>query len=101
MRGADLDDAASVSAAAFDIDVSDEQSERLWRHRVGYPLGTDPDGAFVAELDGRIVAAAQALRRERLWCLSMLAVHPDRRGSAPGRRCSGPHWPTEPVPTRV
>ena len=89
MRGDDLDDAASLSAAAFDIDISDERGERLWRHRVAHPLRTDPDGAFVAELDGEIVAAAQALRRERLWCLSMLAVRRDLQGIGAGRAVLG------------
>ncbi len=90
MRNEDLDDAATVSAAAFDVDLSDEPSERLWRHRVGYPLGTDPNGAFVAELDREIVAVAQALRRERVWCLSMLAVHPGAQGVGAGRAVLGP-----------
>jgi len=85
MRVEDLDDAASVSAVAFGIDLSGESAGRLWRQRVGYPLRTDPDGAFVAELDGKLVAVAAAIRRERLWCLSILAVHPDAQGFGAGR----------------
>src|SRR5436305_698943 len=46
---------------------------------------TDPDGCFVAESGGRIVGLSQALRRERLWVLSMLTVDPAAQGSNAGR----------------
>jgi hypothetical protein len=49
-------------------------------------LATDPEGAFVAESDGRIIGLAQAIKRERLWCLSTLAVAPDVQSGGVGRR---------------
>jgi GNAT superfamily N-acetyltransferase len=56
-----------------------------WRGRVAYVLSTDPDGAFLAECDGRVVGVAQALKRERLWSLSLLAVRPDAQAAGVGR----------------
>lgn len=49
------------------------------------PLRTDPDGSFIAERDGELVGVAQALVRERLWCLSTLAVEPGRQSAGAGR----------------
>jgi GNAT superfamily N-acetyltransferase len=52
---------------------------------------TDPDGFVVATApagddSGRIVAFALAIRRERLWYLSMLFVLPELQGAGVGRR---------------
>ena len=81
----DLEVAAAVSAAAFELDTGERGSAERWRDRVAHPLGTDPDGAFLAELDGEIVGVAQAIERERLWCLSLLAVAPRAQSSGAGR----------------
>ncbi len=85
MQDADLPAASLVSAAAFGIDVSREQARELWQARVAYTLRSDPQGCFVAERDGRVVGAAQAMRRERLWCLSLFAVDPRMQGAGAGR----------------
>jgi ribosomal protein S18 acetylase RimI-like enzyme len=85
MERQDIDAAVAVSAAAFGIDLSDQIAERRWRTRIAYPLTLDPDGAFVAERDGRIVGVAQALRRERLWCLSLLTTDPKAQSGGAGR----------------
>jgi predicted N-acetyltransferase YhbS len=85
MDGADVDEAARVSATAFGVDISDTRSAGRWRQRVSHLLDTDPDGAFVAERGGRVIGAAQAMRRERLWCLSLLAVQDAARSSGAGR----------------
>jgi predicted N-acetyltransferase YhbS len=77
--------AAAVSAAAFGFDISEPDAARNWRERIAYPLTTDPEGAFVAERDGRVIGVAQAIVRERLWCLSLLAVDPDVQSSGAGR----------------
>src|ERR1700722_19411489 len=74
-----------MSAAAFDLDVGDVAVAARWRRRIAYGFETDPDGAYVAELGGEIVGVAQAIRRERLWCLSLLAVHPRAQSSGAGR----------------
>jgi ribosomal protein S18 acetylase RimI-like enzyme len=82
---ADLEAAASVAAAAFSKDLRDAAAARRWRERIEYPWRTDPRGAFVAELDGRVIGVAEAIVRERLWCLSMLAVQPGIQSAGAGR----------------
>jgi ribosomal protein S18 acetylase RimI-like enzyme len=86
MEPADLEAAVVASAAAFDVDMGDASRAATWSERVAHPLGTDPDGAFVAELDGRVVGVAQAIRRETLWCLSLLTVDPQAQGGGAGQR---------------
>src|ERR1700693_3807360 len=85
LEPSDLPGAAAVSAAAFDVDLTDDAGARRWSERIAYPLTLDPDGAFVAERDGRIIGVAQALRRERLWCLSLLTVEPSVQSAGAGR----------------
>jgi GNAT superfamily N-acetyltransferase len=84
MRTEDLPAAAAAAAAAFDVDISSEPEERSWRERIGYGLRTDPAGCFVADRDGRVIGLAQALLRERLWCLSTLAVAPGTQSGGAG-----------------
>jgi predicted N-acetyltransferase YhbS len=81
----DLDAIGELTAAAFGIDIDEEANRQRWLGRLAHPLGTDPDGAFIAERDGRVLGAAQAIRRERLWVLSLLAVDPDVQGAGAGR----------------
>lgn len=81
----DLDASCAVSAAAFGVDLIDPGMAERWRARLAYPLGRDPDGSLVAEQDGVIVGVAQVLRRERLWCLSLLTVDPGAQSSGAGR----------------
>jgi GNAT superfamily N-acetyltransferase len=85
MRDADLASAGEVSAAAFGIEISEQPARERWRRRVGHLLATDPQGAFVAERAGRVIGVAQAMRRERLWCLSLLAVQPGVQSAGAGR----------------
>ena len=85
MRTDDLAAVAELTAAAFSRDISDPAAAEYWRERIAYPWRTDPDGAFVAELDGSVVGAAEAMVRERLWCLSMLAVRPGIQSGGAGR----------------
>jgi GNAT superfamily N-acetyltransferase len=85
MLAGDLEAAVGVTAAAFSRDLGDEVVARRWRERIAYPWQTDPDGAFVAELDGQVIGVAETMVRERLWCLSMLAVEPGIQSSGAGR----------------
>ena len=85
MRADDVEQVANVAAAAFGRDVGDELARRRWRERLAHPLTTDPDGAFVAELDGRVIGVAEAIVRERLWILSMFAVEPGIQSGGAGR----------------
>lgn len=80
----DLAAAASISAQAFGIEIDDERAAGRWRQRVRHLLVTDPDGAFMAERDGQVIGVAQAMLRERLWCLSLLAVAQSAQGSGAG-----------------
>jgi GNAT superfamily N-acetyltransferase len=81
----DLPAATALSAEAFELDIGEPSAADRWQRRVAHPLSTDPDGAFVAERDGSLIGVAQALRRERLWCLSLLAVAPGAQGAGAGR----------------
>jgi predicted N-acetyltransferase YhbS len=85
MTEGDLPAASRLSAASFGIDVSDDRGARRWRERVAYALATDPEGAFVAERDGRLIGVAEVICRERLWCLSLLSVQPGLQSTGAGR----------------
>jgi predicted N-acetyltransferase YhbS len=85
MELSDVAEAAAVAAASFEIDISVPSAADRFRERVAHLLRTDPDGAFVAVHTGRIVGAAEALVREELWCLSLLAVAPGRQSAGAGR----------------
>lgn len=94
------EDAAAVyrtaSAALFE---SPEDRETLRRRtpeevenrtaRYGHLLRHDPEGAWVAEADGRISGVALALVRERVWVLSLLAVDAAYRNTGVGGRLLG------------
>jgi len=85
MRPADLERVTELAAAALSRELGDELAERRWRERIAYPFTTDPDGAFVAEINGRVIGAAEAIVRERLWILSMFAVEPGIQSGGAGR----------------
>jgi len=53
--------------------------------RIRHLARTDPDGAWLAEEDGRVVGAALALVREGLWGLSLLVVRPAAQSQGVGR----------------
>lgn len=85
MCAEDIPASMTVSAQAFEFELADARTRRLWEMRVAHPLATDPRGAFVAELEGSIVGVAQALRRGELWVLTLLTVLPAAQGSGAGR----------------
>jgi predicted N-acetyltransferase YhbS len=85
MEPADIRAAASVAASAFDVELLVGEAQHRWIERLAHPLNTDPDGAFVAERDGQLIGVAEAIRRERLWCLSLLAVQPSIQSGGAGR----------------
>jgi predicted N-acetyltransferase YhbS len=85
MEPQDIDAAVTISAAAFGVDLTDEVAKRRWHSRIEYPVALDPEGMLVAERDGRIVGVAQAMRRERVWCLSLLTVDPTAQSAGAGR----------------
>jgi predicted N-acetyltransferase YhbS len=60
-----------------------EQTRRQ-QFRVAHLREHDPEGAWVAELDGEVVAVALALVREGLWGLSLFGVRPGLQGQGIG-----------------
>ena len=46
----------------------------------------DPDGQWVAEVDGDVVGSANAIMREDRWGLGLFAVAPEHQGKGVGRR---------------
>lgn len=85
MRADDLPVVAALSAASFGFEIEEPAVAERWFRRVAHPLATDPHGGFVAERDGAVIGAAQALLRERLWCLSLLAVDQGAQNRGAGR----------------
>jgi ribosomal protein S18 acetylase RimI-like enzyme len=86
MLADDLDETLRIKAAAFEVDAGEHATTiGRWRRQAEHLLRSDPDASFMAEREGRLVGVAQALRRERLWCLSLLAVDPREQGAGAGR----------------
>lgn len=55
-----------------------------WARRTAHALRTDPEGCWVAEVDGRVVGCAISRVRELMWILSSFAVAPDAQGRGVG-----------------
>lgn len=91
---ADIDAAREVQTEAFAehdrlhgdpvSEITDEVIARQ-RYRFAHFLKHDPDGSWVAVLDGAVVGAALALRRDSLWGLSLLVVDPKVQSRGIGR----------------
>jgi GNAT superfamily N-acetyltransferase len=92
----DVDGAVNVQIAAFDdhdlqwgVPLPETTPERIdaQQRRIRHFLTHDPEGAWVAaDAGGRVLGVALALRRERLWGLSLLAVDPAAQSRQIGRR---------------
>jgi GNAT superfamily N-acetyltransferase len=85
MGEADLPGATDVYALCFGVEVSGQARGQRGLSRVRHAMGTDPGGAFVALRDGQVIGFAQATVRERLWCLTLMAVHPAAQSTGAGR----------------
>ncbi|WP_115848795.1 GNAT family N-acetyltransferase [Thermasporomyces composti] len=57
----------------------------LWTRRAKHFLRHDPDGCWVADVDGKVAGVAMALRRDKLWGLSAYFVHPNHQGAGIGK----------------
>lgn len=90
----DADECLRVQLAAFaDLDrrlhepaqpVSDAKRVR-GRDRIAHFVTHDPAGSWVAVVDDRVVGCGLALRRDRLWGLSLLVVDPRAQSAGAGR----------------
>jgi predicted N-acetyltransferase YhbS len=85
LTDADIPEASTISAEAFELDITDAEKRRSWEQRLRHSLLTDPEGSFVSETDGVISGLAQAVVREQLWVLSLLTVSPTRGRGGEGR----------------
>lgn len=85
MAETDVSQVVTATAEAFATDISAPRLRRIWEHRVRHSLRTDPAGSFVSERSGRVTGAAQAVIRERLWVLSLMAVSPTLGRGGEGR----------------
>ncbi len=65
-------------------DLTDEVVVRS-RARITHLLASDPESAWVAEVDGVVAGIALALVREGMWFLSSLMVDPGYQGRSVGR----------------
>ncbi|MCW2600364.1 MAG: family N-acetyltransferase [Frankiales bacterium] len=65
-------------------ELTDEVAVRRHR-RIAHLHQTDPDSAWVAEVDGAVVGVSLALVRDGMWFLSLLMVHPSHQGKGLGR----------------
>jgi len=89
------DAAAVYDTASTALFESPEEMERLRRRtpeevenrkaRYGHFLRHDPEGAWVAEENGRISGVAISLVRERVWVLSLFAVDAAHRNKGLGK----------------
>ncbi len=96
-RGADLEAMAAITATSYyEVDARTYQRswpdpeprppERNtgWMRRTGQALITDPEGCWVAEVDGDVIGCAISRVRELMWILSSFAVHNDHQGEGVG-----------------
>jgi predicted N-acetyltransferase YhbS len=81
----DIHTVATVTAEAFGTDLSTALLRRNWEQRLHHSLRTDPAGSFVSERDGVVTGAAQAVVRDGVWVLSLMAVSPTLGGRGEGR----------------
>ena len=91
MADADIPQVAAVTAEAFATNINTPVLRRNWEQRLRHSLLTDPDGSFVSEHNGVITGAAQAVIREGIWILSLMAVSPTLGAGRRGPGADGGH----------
>jgi ribosomal protein S18 acetylase RimI-like enzyme len=78
-------DAMRIAAGVGREPRTDASIDR-YQARLRHVLGTDPECSWVAEAAGAVIGLAQALVRDRLWVLSLLAVSPSVQQRHIGKR---------------
>lgn len=91
LRADDIESAYRLATAEFELPPPVDEAARRrqnarWHGRIGHLLRTDPEGAWAAELGGRLVGVAVALVRESVWGLSLFAVAAQQQSRGVGRR---------------
>jgi hypothetical protein len=81
----DIHQVATVTAEAFGTDIGSNVLRSNWEQRLRHSLLTDPDGSFVSEHGGLVTGCAQAVIREGVWILSLMAVSPTLGEGGEGR----------------
>jgi GNAT superfamily N-acetyltransferase len=89
MRPGDVDAAERITARAFapaepGTQASPDnaahsrspQARQRWTDRLRHFLTTDPDGSWVADVDGEVSGIAVSVKRDLMWVLSSYAVDP-------------------------
>src|SRR5579863_467809 len=85
MAEADIPHVATITAEAFATDISPARMRSIWENRLRHSLRTDPGGSFVSERAAQMTGAAQAVIRDGLWILSLMAVSPTLGVGGEGR----------------
>lgn len=88
-----VDELAVTGVAALDEKISGSYRPEVWEQRAMYYIRRDPEGSFVAELGGEVVgfifgevrSGEFGLEEPTGW-VEVVAVDPDCRGKAVGRR---------------
>jgi predicted N-acetyltransferase YhbS len=72
----------------FGFSMGERDDARIaWAHaRIRHIAQHDPAGSVVAERDGEVIGIGLAVRRGKLWFLSLLAVRQGLQGGGVGRR---------------
>jgi predicted N-acetyltransferase YhbS len=71
----------------FSDGVRDDDARVAWAlARIRHIAKHDPEGSVVAERDGEVIGVGLAIRRGKLWFLSLLAVRQGLQGGGVGRR---------------
>lgn len=95
LTGDDAPQAAAVMLEAFaeadrragrvPEEITQERHARLIARLTRF-TETDPDGCWSAREDGAVIGFGVSLRRDGLWGLALLFVHPDRQSDGLGGR---------------
>lgn len=96
-READLEAIAAITATSYhevnvrtfhrswpDPEIRTPARDGAWINRTRHTLATDPEGCWVAEVDGEVVGGAISRVRELMWILASFAVKPEQQGQGIG-----------------
>ncbi|UUZ59750.1 GNAT family N-acetyltransferase [Nocardioides sp. B-3] len=98
-READLEAMSAITATSYhevdartfhrsraDPEIRPPARNSKWIDRTRHTLTTDPEGCWIAEIDGRVVGGAISRVRELMWIPASFAVTPECRGQGIGNQ---------------